>query len=404
MSHTAFAEHARPGNRSLFPQLRFGVYANHASISPVSEAVHAAVNDAMAASASLGMACYAQELERRERVRAQFAGLIGARSGEEIGLVANTSAAILSIAHSLPWREGDRILILRGEFPTNVTPWQQTARRHGLELVWMDAEDFRTDRDGALEALETQLRHGIRLLAVSAVQFTTGQRMPLETMGALCQRHGAQLLVDAIQAVGAVPIDVQQAGIHYLACGSHKWLMGPEGVGFIYVEPSAATQLQPNNAAWLSHEDAFAFLSGGEEELRYDRPFQQGARMLEIGTPNTLGAAGLEASMELIQSIGVDNIFAHIQAWHDALEPGLSERGFVSARMPAPEERSGILSVRPPDHRTAADWSRDLSEQGISCASPAGWLRFAPHWPNALDEAARLLEAIDCILTDHPAR
>jgi selenocysteine lyase/cysteine desulfurase len=376
--------------------LRFDVYANHASVSPLSEPVQAAANEVMAAQAREGMGFYLAELERREQLRTDLGELIGA-SGDDIGLVANTSMGILAIAHALPWQQGDRILVLEGEFPTNITPWQQTARRHGLELVWMKADDFRTDRDRALEAFEHHLADGIRLVAVSAVQFTTGQLMPLETMGTLCRRHDSELFVDAIQAAGIVPLDVKRMQIDYLACGSHKWLMAPEGVGFVYVSPERAESLLPDMSAWISHEDAFAFLSGGPDTLRYDRPFQKGARMLEAGTFNSMGSAALKASVNLIQSIGVNQIHAHIQGWIDELEPKLFERGFQSARMTDPAGRSGIFSVWPPDDRPAADWAASLGEHGISCASPAGWLRFAPHWPNSREEVARVVEAIDSI-------
>lgn len=390
-------DRAVPGSRALFEQLEVGVYANHASLSPPSRPVIEAVVATLAGYAKQGMAWYAEEVERRERLRNDLAGLIGAPEGS-IGLVANTSAGVLAIALGLDWRRGDRIVLFDGEFPTNVTPWQQAARRHGLELAWLDADEFRTDREAALARFEAELARGVRLVALSAVQFTSGQRMPLEAMGALCRRHGAELFVDAIQAVGIVTLDVEKMGIDYLACGSHKWLMAPEGIGFLYAAPERAGELLPNMAAWLSHEDAFAFLSRAPGELRYDRPFRSGALMAEAGTPNTIGAAGLEASLGLINDIGAAAIFEHVQAWHDALEPGLVERGFESARMGDPSGRSGILSVRPADPSRAPAWAQALATQGISCASPDGWIRFSPHWPNALDEPERVLAAIEAIV------
>ncbi|MEA5445599.1 aminotransferase class V-fold PLP-dependent enzyme [Gammaproteobacteria bacterium AB-CW1] len=390
------------GQRALLPDLQFHVYANHASISPLSKPVSAAVDEVMAAQAREGVGFFPMEVERRERLREQLGTLIGADGQSEIGLVANTTAGVVAIANSLPWRPRERVLVLAGEFPTNVTPWQQAAKRHDLELVWMYAEDFRHDRATALAEFERHLADGIRMVAVSAVQFTTGQLMPLATMGALCKRHGSEFFVDAIQAVGVVPMDVTTMGIDYLACGSHKWLMAPEGVGFVYVSRDKAEQLEPHLAGWISHENAFEFLTGGPETLRYDRPFQHGARMLESGTFNSIGCAGLSASVTLIQSIGVENIHAHVQVWLDALEPALTERGFESARMAEAENRSGILSVRPPDHRPAADWAAALADQGISVASPAGWLRFAPHWPNALDEVEKVKSAVDAILNSRP--
>lgn len=384
------------GSRALFEGLETDVYANHASLSPPSGPVREAVAATLEGYARKGMAWYVEEVERRDRLRRRLAGLIGAVD-DSVGLVSNTSAGVLDIALGLHWRRGDRVLLFDGEFPTNVTPWQQAARRHGLELVWMTADDFRTDRETALARLEAELVRGIRLVAVSAVQFTTGQRMPLAEMGELCRRHDAELFVDAIQAVGIVPLDVEAMGIDYLACGSHKWLMAPEGIGFVYVAPERADALEPNMAGWLSHEDAFAFLTRAPGELRYDRPLRRGALMAEAGTPNTLGAAGLAASLGLIDDIGVAAILEHVQAWHDALEPGLIERGFESARTADRAGRSGILSVRPRQPSTAPAWVQALAGQGVACASPDGWLRFSPHWPNALDEPPRVLAAIDAI-------
>lgn len=385
---------AELGSRALFPDLRARIYANHASLTPPSTAVREAVRATLDGYATQGMAWYKEETDRRERLRAALARMIGARD-EDLALVANTSAGVLAVSLCLPWRRGDRIVVFEGEFPTNVTPWQQAARREALELAWMKADDFRTDRDGALQRLEDELRRGVRLVAVSAVQFTTGQRMPLKRIGELCKRHGAELFVDAIQAMGVVRLDVSAMNIDYLTAGSHKWLMGPEGLAAFYAAPEAAGRLEPNVAGWLSHEHPFAFLTEGPGHLRYDRPFQRGARMAEAGTFNTLGAAGLEASVSLIERIGTDAILAHVQAWHDAVEPGLVERGFESARMEDATGRSGSLSVRPPDPSTAPAWLTALGEAGIACAAPDGWLRLSPHWPNRLDEAEILFDAID---------
>ncbi len=382
------------GSRKLFPELEVCVYLNHASVSPPSVAVRDAVTRSLDGYARRGMAWYVEEMERRERMREQLSELIGAQH-EDIALVPNTSAGVMTVALCLPWKRGDRVVLFEGEFPTNVTPWQQAARRHGLEIVWMQAEAFRHERATALQALEDQLRAGVRLVAVSAVQFTTGQRMPLAEIGAMCRHHGAELFVDAIQAAGVVPLDVQAMCIDYLTAGSHKWLMAPEGLAGFYAAPQAAERLQPNVAAWLSHEEPFAFLTDGPGQLRYDRPIVPSARMAEAGTFNVLATAGLEASLGLIQQLGIEKVFDHVQAWHDAVEPGLLERGFESARMNDPGGRSGILSVRPADPHTTPAWAAALAERGVSCGSPDGWLRLSPHWPNSLQEAQLVFEAVD---------
>lgn len=385
------------GSRDLFPGLEPRIYANHASLSPPSQPVLRNVQRTLQGYAVRGMSWYAEETARRERLRGSFARMLGADE-HELALVANTTAGVLAVAHGLRWKRADRLVVFGGEFPTNVTPWQQAAHRNDLELVWLEADPFRRDRAAALERLEGELRRGVRLVAVSAVQFTTGQRMPLEQMGALCRQYGAELFVDAIQALGIVPLDVRAMQVDYLTAGSHKWLMGPEGVGALYVSEQAGKQLQPAVAGWLSVEQPFAFLTDGPGHLRYDRPYQNGARLAEAGTPNSAGVAGLEASVRLIEQLGVKSIFEHVQHWHDAVEPGLAERGFESARMEDPAGRSGILSLRPPDPALAPAWARELAALGIACATPDGWLRLSPHWPNPLDEAEFLLAAFDRIL------
>lgn len=398
--HSSTSARAEIGSRALFPGLMPRIYANHGSLSPPSVPVREAVQRTLDGYAIQGMAWYAEETARRERLRQMLADMIGADVAE-LALIANTTAGILTVALGLPWQRGDRVVVFDGEFPTNVTPWQQAARRHSLEMIWMEADAFRRDRPRALERLEDQLRRGVRLVAVSAVQFTTGQRMPLEAIGALCRQHGAELFVDAIQAMGVVPLDVKALGIDYLTSGSHKWLMGPEGVGALYVSSERAEKLLPEVAGWLSVEKPFAFLTDGPGHLHYDVPLKCGARMAEAGTPNTVGAAGLEASVSLIDRLGVAQIFEHVQAWHDEVEPGLVQRGFESARMDDPSGRSGILSVRPADASRSPAWARALGEHGIACATPDGWLRLSPHWPNALSEAELLFQTVDSILDHH---
>jgi selenocysteine lyase/cysteine desulfurase len=341
-----------------------------------------------------GVAAFADWHAQRSRLRAKLAGLIGAPA-ESIGLTSNTTAGVIDIALCLNWRRGDRIVLFEGEFPANVTPWQQAARRHGLEIVFLPLGPYLSQPARALENLEDTLRAGARLVAVSAVQFQTGLRMPLDEIGAACQRHGAELFVDAIQACGAVPIDVRTASIDYLSCGGHKWLMGVEGTGLLYVAPDRIEALQPEVAGWLSHEDPVGFLLRGPGHLRYDRPVRKRTDFIEGGAYNALGLAALEAAVELITGLGVEAIFAHVQAYLDRLESGLVERGFRSQRSALDAGRSCILSVDPPGHDDAPRWVDALAARGISCSSPDGLLRFAPHWPNADDEVALVLEAID---------
>lgn len=386
---------SRLGDRSGFPRLAARSYLAHCAISPVSDRVQAAVDAVLDAYAREGVRAVGPLLAQRAALRSALARLIGARP-DDVGLVASTTVGTIDVAHAIPWRPGDRVVVFAGEFPTNVTPWRQAAATFGLEVRTLPLSGFglpgEPDGDG-LARLEATLREGARLVAVSAVQFQTGLGMPLAEMARLCHAHGAELFVDGIQAVGVVPLDVAALGVDYLACGSHKWLMGTEGCGFVYVAPERVRALVPRLAGWLSHEDPVGFLFGGPVD--YDRPFRARADVFEVGAANVAGLAALGAAVEPLAEIGVDEIFGHVQAWHDALEPLLLARGFLSLRSPRAAGRSGILSVRPPPGVDPQALVAALGARGVTVTAPEGCLRVAPHWPNPLDEVGAVAEALD---------
>ena len=115
---------------------------------------------------------------------------------------------------------------------------------------------------------------------------------------------------------------------------------------------------------------------------------------------NALGYAALEAALDPILQLTPTAIAAHLQRYHDRLEPGLLNRGFTSARAADPAARSGILSLRPPPGVSLQGLARGLGARGVDVATPDGWLRFGPHWPNALDEVEGVLRAVDEALLD----
>jgi selenocysteine lyase/cysteine desulfurase len=291
-------------------------------------------------------------------------------------------------------------VLFDGEFPANVSPWQRAAELFGLRLDFVDMKHAVEDEASILQPLERLLAGGARLVAVSAVQFQTGLCMPLAEIGALCARYGAELCVDAIQACGVVPLDAPALGIDYLVCGAHKWLLGPEGVGFVYAKPERARALKPRTAGWLSHEDGTLFLFAGAGQLRYDRPVKASLQMLEGGSSSALGFAGLEAAIEPISTLGPSAIFGHVNRYLDLLEPSLVARGFRSRRARAAARRSGILSFEPPQGLAAADLVAQLRLRGVVASMPDGLLRFAPHFASSTAEIETVSSAVDEALTE----
>jgi selenocysteine lyase/cysteine desulfurase len=218
--------------------------------------------------------------------------------------------------------------------------------------------------------------------------------MPIARMAALCHAHGAQLAVDAVQALGSVPFDVQTLGVDYAAAGSHKWLMGLDGAGVLYIKAEHLAQLSPAFAGAFSHVDAeLLFAQAGQ--LRYDRALRAEARVFEGGMLSSISLSALGASLPILLGLGIERIYAHVNAYIDALEAGLLERGFRSLRSADPERRSCTLGVLAPAPFSASRFATELTARGVVCSGPDGVLRFAPHFANGLAEVSHVLSAVD---------
>jgi len=388
----------RLGDRSLFSQLRATAYLNHAAIAPISDPVRAAASRVLEDGASRGSAAFGERLVERARLREDLARLLHAHS-DEIAIVPSTLYGLAVLATSLPWRAGRRVLAFSGEYPTNVSVWQRACERFGLTLTLLPLADFARAEGPDCSALERELQRGdVQLCAVSAVQFQTGLRMPLARISALCHAHGAEVAVDAVQALGSVPFDVDELGIDYAAAGSHKWLMGIDGAGVLYVRRERLAALQPAVAGAMSYVDGEQIFAHAGE-LRYDRALRREARVFEGGMLSSVSCSALGASVPLLLALGPERIYAHVNAYLDELEVGLVGRGFTSLRLPDPERRSCTLGVTPPPSvAEAAVLAGRLQAHGVVCSAPDGVLRFTPHFPNSRAEVPEVLAAIDRVL------
>jgi len=383
----------RLGDRSLFPDLEARAYLSYAAVAPASLPVIQAVSAALADYARLGQGAFPLWAMRRERLRQKLGELLGV-SSNDLGLSSGTTRAITDLALAIPWREGDSLVLFEPEFPANVTPWRLAAERFGLVTHFHPLAGAEHDVDRVLGPLEARLKSGVRLVAVSAVQFKTGLRMPLADMSRLCHRYGAEIFVDAIQALGVVPFDASGLDLDYVAGGAHKWLMGIEGAGYLYVREACGKTLRPLTAGWSSHEQAFAFLLDGPGHLDYSRPLKTGAQVFEGGSNSVVSLAGLEAALDTLLELGVGAIFGHVGAYLDALQSGLEHLGIRHLRAAEPAARSGILSLEVPAGLSVRLVAERLRERGIFASTPDGLLRFAPHFPNAPSEVPEVLSAL----------
>jgi cysteine desulfurase / selenocysteine lyase len=308
---------------------------------------------------------------------------------DEIALLPNTSFGINLAALALPMERGRRVLVSDREFPANVYPWMALAESRGVRAEIVPATPAGTPDEARM--LEEVARGDVAVVAVSAVQFTDGWVADLGALGRACAEHGAWLVVDAIQALGQLPLDPRAAGVHLLATGGQKWLCAPFGTGFAWVARELVERLEPPVVGWTS----MAASADLERVTGYRYRWVEGARRFEVATQPFHDYAAFAASLALLDEAGPAAIRAHVLALLEPLAAWLRERGAEVAGDPAPERRSGILAFRTPD--TGAAY-RALLAAGVGCVLREGAVRLSPHLYNQPEDLERVMEALDGVL------
>lgn len=358
--------------REMFPVTRNLVYLNHAAVAPLclpaAQAMERLTRDAL----DWGSFHYSQWLECYDGLRRGTARLINS-TPEEIALVKNTSEGIATIAMGLDWRPGDRIVAFEEEFPANQYPWRRLESK-GVKVDWLPAT-------APLNRID-QAARGAKLLSISFVQFLTGYRADVVGIGEICQRCGVIYFVDAIQGLGAFPIDVRAAHIDALAADGHKWLLGPEGCAILYISRQLQEQVEPVEFGWTnvaSHND----YASRDMTLRPD------AGRYECGTLNTAGCFGLRAAIDFLLEVGVENIAPVVRGLAGQIVEGVRKKGYEVLG----ESNAGIVSFR----KAGVDSTvlcADLRERSIITAPRAGWVRASPHFYITPEEIAKMLELL----------
>jgi selenocysteine lyase/cysteine desulfurase len=309
-------------------------------------------------------------------LRAAIGRLIGA-SPEEIAFVQNTTHGLNITAQSLPLEAGDNVVFCDVEFPANVYPWMLLERRWGIE-----ARCIPNDGGGlTLDSLDTHADDRTRAVAVSSVEFHTGFRADLEAIGAWCRERGIYLVVDAIQSLGAAPLDVRTCHIDLLSCGATKWLMGPAGIGFLYCRRDLLEQLTPPGAGFDS-------VVARESWLDYDLAFFPDARRFELAVPNLIGMVGLLTAMELLLSVDIEVIHRRTLDLTDKLVLDLQKLGCTILSDRSPPHRSAVVSFTVPTDPSEAH--ARLRGAGVSVSLREGYIRVSPHGYNTEEEIARV--------------
>lgn len=365
--------------RDDFPVTQNLIYLNHAAVAPLcrasAEAIKGLADDACHNGSlhyDTWMACY-------EGLRKATAKLINA-APEEIAIVKNTSEGIATVALGLDWKPGDRVVAFKEEFPANYYPWLRLEAR-GVKLSWLSIYD-------SLETI-AEAAKGARLLAISYVNYLSGYRVALKEIGEICKRENCFYFVDAIQGMGAFPIDVEACHIDALAADGHKWMLGPEGNGVLYVRKKWLDSIEPVEFGWTNP-------AGYEDYSSRDMTLRSDAGRYECGTLNTVGCFGLRASLDFLLEVGIDKIGAAVWARAHQLAAGLKSRGYELLLDHTEENGSGIVTFKHPsvDGRMIVS---DLKRRKATAAPRQGWVRMSPHFyisPAVIDEVLEMLPKV----------
>lgn len=368
--------------RRLFPITEEYIYLNSAAVTPPPTVAIEALNEQLRDVQRHGSLNYRHWVGRKESCRRLLANLINART-EQIAFMRNTSDALSTVANGLKWNGGENIVTFQNEFPSNVYPWRRIRDRESVELRFCPERNGRIDLDEFVSLIDEKTR----LVAISAVQYASGFRADLKRIGASARAVDALFVVDVIQATGVVPIDVETDLIDAAAGAGQKWLMTPEGIGYIYLSDRARARTEPTLVGWISVEQP-------EDYSNFEQKFKAGALPWETGTFVSALFYALEANLKLFIELGVPEINQYLLGLGDFLCERLDKEKYeiVSSRLE--NEKSPIICIRNKKGVEAMELYKHLQRQKIIVAPRGDRLRVAPHIYNTTKEIEKLIAAL----------
>jgi cysteine desulfurase/selenocysteine lyase len=321
------------------------------------------------------------------RLKAALARLIGA-AADEVILANSASYGLHLIANGLPWRDGQEVLTMRGDFPSDILPWLGLAPR-GVSVRQL------VPRGAVLTPEEVAAAIGARtrLLCLTWVHSLSGWAIDLNAIGAICRERGVLFVVNGAQAMGVRPLDVSLAPIDALVSVGWKWMLGPYATGFCWMRPELQASLSYNQTYWLSMLTSDDL---GREDLDLSLSEDIGARRYDVFAPaNFFNFVPWTAAIDYVLERGVAAAQAHADGLVQRFVDGLDRRRY---RLTSPEsgpQRSSLVFIRPRFEGGSEALYRRLQAAKIHVAFRAGALRLSPHLCNDTGDIDRALGALN---------
>jgi len=352
------------------------IYLNHAAVAPWPLRTRNAVTEFADQNFRRGSFDYPRWLQTESQLRQTLQGLINAPSVDDIALLKNTSEALSLVAYGLDWGAGDNVVITNLEFPSNRIVWESLQKLQ----VEVRIADLTSCDDEIIETRVFNLcDEHTRLISISSVQYGNGLRMDLPAIGHFCQTHDILFCVDAIQSVGALQFDVQHDHIHFAMADGHKWMLGPEGIGFFYCNAMLRDRLRLTQYGWHMVEHHTNFDNS-------DWQIANTARRFECGSPNMLGIHALNASLSLLHEVGIPEVERRVKNNTKLMLGEINQMENLQLLSPASANRLGGIVTFRHRSRSIRELLQRLTQHKIMCAERGGGIRFSPHFYTEPDQ------------------
>jgi selenocysteine lyase/cysteine desulfurase len=364
------------GIRAEFPIFEHTVYANSCSQGALSNRVRAAAEEWLAGWDANG-AEWDFWVERNEAARSAFAGLVHA-DPDDVAVTTSVSQGVSALVSALDLSgERNRIVISEYEFPTV----GQIA--HAQELRGAEVVHVRPDSDGriSLERFAEPIDERTALVCCTAVSFRSGHRNDVTAIAQLGHEHGAIVLADSYQALGALELDVRTLGADVVTGGTVKYLLGSAGLGFMWLRGELRASLLPTQTGWFADEDIFAMSIA-------DYSPHASARRFDSGTPPVPSLYPGLAGMQVIAEAGVPQVEGHVRGLVDRLLAGLDELGAKVATARGERDYGPLICVVSTDPVALVD---ALAGERIITSTRDANLRISLHLYNVEEDVDRIL-------------
>jgi len=367
--------------RAEFPITRRFTYLNHASHGPMSLRVWRAIDGFLDRAVHTEHVHDETSFRKMDECRALLAGMLKCETGE-IGMGYDATFGLNVAAHGLDLRAGDEVLLSDVEFPANVYPWL-ALRRKGVKVRFFKVRGGFAD----MESIARGLTRRTKILALSWVQYFNGFRTDLKAISSLCRKRGIFFVVDGMQGVGALDLNVRQAGVDFLSAGGVKWLLSPHGSGFFFISKRMLPRLKPSFAGWLGVD-----WNTDWENLRdYRRKPFSDARKFELGSHPYQDLYGFREALGMLAEVGMKRVENSILGLTGRLLDYLRDSPYKIRSSLAARHRSGIISFTGKRDNALME---ALKHEKIIVSYREGGVRVSPHFYNSDEEVDRLIAVL----------